>query len=152
MEFDTELRGKGADKPPILRFAYEDREDRNMSHITGKYVGRSTLIVYVRAWGDQLTETPHIVYGYTITEKPVLRLEKHKVKKRVDTGKKDEGGYPVFELVEEMVEEEVEKMEHIYEDKTEWQDSLKYRLRNKQISQHYFDYCNQALKRFNESG
>ena len=60
------------DKPPMLEFERETREDRMTTEQTGRYGFRDVIVVYVRAFGDVKTRVPFIVWEKI--HEPVLEM------------------------------------------------------------------------------
>jgi hypothetical protein len=129
------------DDMPALRFEYDTTKDNEESIKQGRFVHTPKLMVYMRARGDERSEVPYEVEGH--------RFESKMIEKEVKR--------PVFRTVQkdgEWVEEEVMHTETIQEEfkfkvpRTEWLDKLNEKKTHNLISQGYYNYCMDALKRF----
>ena len=144
---DAELAAKnpGAlkeDHPPKLRFEESTSEDREESIKQGRMVHVPKLLVHIRARGDDRSEVPYVVEGHRFEPKMVEREVERPVFRTV---KGEDGEY---REEERMVTETIQDEYKFKVPTTPWQDTLKEKLHHGFISQNYYDYCMDALKRF----
>lgn len=138
------------DKPPILEFARETREDRMTTIKTGRFGFRDAIVVYVRAPGDQKTRVPFIVW-----EKVNMPAkEMVAVRKAVPVVIREVGQDGM--LIERTVFEERDTMEErdtfSAVERWPWFDQLDEKLRNGRISQTYRDHCRRAFEQWRSHG
>ena len=138
------------DTPPMLRFARETLEDRMITEETGRFGFRDVIKVYVRAFGDQKTEVPDVVW----TKIHVPVFENVAVRKRVPVLFREPNESGV--MVERTIYEERDTMEERrawqLEERWPWFAKLDEKLRNGQISQGYRDHCRKAFAQWKEHG
>lgn len=139
------------DNPPMLRFENAAELDKRLTEITGRNQYRNVIKGYVRAYGDIKCEVPVRVKWFRVTPKTVQKEVTRpieKMVKRVNSETKEE----YYEKIVQNETSIVEDVEFIYEDTWPWFDTLKERLRNKKISEDYYNYCLRAFKKWEENG
>lgn len=141
---------KAQDDPPFIRFEQMALEDRHRGNLTGKMEYRNATVVYISAHGDTKCEVIDIVKGFGIEEREIQREETKEVTRVIQ--KMDENGEKVFEDVVEMETKIVKVPEFIYTETTPWFDKLKARLKHKQITRDYHDYCHKMYAKWEETG
>ena len=144
---DAELaaRNPGAlkeDNPPSLRFEESTSEDREESIKQGRMVHVPKLLVHIRARGDDRSEVPYVVEGHRFEPKQVEREVERPVFRTV---KGDDGE---FREEQTMITETIQEEYKFKVPTTPWEDTLKEKLHHGFISQNYFNYCMDALKRY----
>lgn len=130
-----------AEKLPLLRFVKTAEEDRVASEQAGRTQYKDVIKVYIRSPGDMKTEFVDVAetVKYEVSEVERKVEKDHTVLKDVDG--------ELQEVTEKITVPELQK---IYSKKvvTPWMDKQKERLHHKKITQTYFDYCQDAFKRF----
>jgi len=133
------------DKPPMLRFEQGAVEDRIKSEQTKKTEYMNVDIVHISAWGDNKCEVPDICRktAYDAFTKTV------DVKRKVPRYVEDEETGDIKEIIEEVT---VPEERTFYEAKIvhPWLDKLADRLKNKNISKDYHDYCVKAYNNWKQ--
>ncbi len=136
--------GLREDEPPFVRFVEGTMENRNESIRLGRTKYEPILKVFIRARGDNKCEVVDIAKGWKIESQMIPK----EVTKKVRRNEIVDGEMLLVEReITEIVEEEFQSLIPT----TPWMDKLRERLRNGQISERYFNYCQDALERFEKN-
>lgn len=133
------------EKLPALRFESTSMPDKIASEETGREEFMNVILVHIRAAGDMKCEVPDVAEktSYTpYTKRVQVDREITKFKENPQT--------KVFEEVKETLTFEEDRVFYNKYIENPWIDKLRERLRNKQLSQYYFDYCVKNFEAFKQ--